>query len=97
LSRKSNPWGRKPFFSGVLFGIALRELFSPSKALICDFAEKNATSSDKKEEVGAALEMPPLPPPLWRNRKEDNLIRLLQHLLRRPHKSIRYSVASANR
>jgi hypothetical protein len=30
--------------------------------LVCDFAEKNATRSDMKEEVGAALGTSPRPP-----------------------------------
>ena len=82
-----------PFF----FRSTIRELFSPFKALIYDFAEKNATRSGKKEEVGAAPKMPPLPPALWGNRKKDYLIRLLQHLLRWTRESIRRPVVSANR
>jgi hypothetical protein len=41
------------------FDMTLREIFNPSRLLVCDFAEKNATSSHKKEEVGAALETAP--------------------------------------
>lgn len=63
-----SPPGQNP---GPLFSarrrfleMTLREIFSPSRPLICDFGEKNATRSDKKEEVGAALYNTHLPPPL---------------------------------
>jgi hypothetical protein len=54
------------------FDLTLREIFSPTRALVCHLAEKNATRSDKKEEVGAASYKPPLPPALWGFRKKDN-------------------------
>lgn len=54
------------------FNLTLRELLSSSKALFCDFAEKNATMSDKEEEVGTALETDPRPPFLWGFQKKDN-------------------------
>ncbi|HWG46794.1 MAG TPA: hypothetical protein VN688_28790 [Gemmataceae bacterium] len=57
-------WEQTDVPAADFFDLTFRELFSPSKALICDFAEKNATRSDKKEEVGAAPYTPPLPPPL---------------------------------
>jgi hypothetical protein len=56
LSQKSKILGEKAVFLWRFFGIALREIFSPSEPLFCDFAEKNGTRSDKKEEDGAALE-----------------------------------------
>jgi hypothetical protein len=56
-SWRANEFSRRRFFN-----LPLRELFSPSKALICDFADKNATRPDKKEEAGAALETGPRPP-----------------------------------
>jgi hypothetical protein len=37
------------------FNLTLREDFSPSRLLTCDFAEENATRSRMKEVVGAAL------------------------------------------
>src|SRR5436305_1299742 len=55
-------WGGNRLFRRRFFDLTLREIFSPSKALVCDFAEKNATRSDKEEEVGAAPCAAPLPP-----------------------------------
>jgi hypothetical protein len=60
---------REVFSRRRFFNLTIRELFSPSKALFCDFAEKNATRSVKEEGVGAAPYTPPLPPALWGNQK----------------------------
>jgi hypothetical protein len=69
---EQNPGGESRFSPAIFFNMTLRELFSSSKALLCYFAEKNATRSDKEEEVAAAAKTPPLPPALWGNRKKDN-------------------------
>jgi hypothetical protein len=52
--------------------MTLRENFSLSRSFFYDSAEKNATRSHKKEEVGTALKKPHLPPFLWGFRKKDN-------------------------
>jgi hypothetical protein len=61
-----------PFFPPGFFNLTLREFFSPSRALICDLAEKNATRSGRKKKVGAALETAPRPPFLWGFREKDD-------------------------
>jgi hypothetical protein len=54
VSCHSSILGEKSVFSANFLTSTLREIFSPTRALVCHFAVKNATRSDKKEEVGSA-------------------------------------------
>src|SRR5947209_6222657 len=65
----ANPGKECQFSPPVFSELTLREIFSPSRFHVCGLSEKNATRSDKKEEVGAALETTPRPSSLWGIRK----------------------------